>query len=145
MSYNGGVVVAMKGDGCVAIAADRRLGVRGHTVSMDFKKVFGESIYVYRHIRCLLLPLEMGPTLFVGLPGLATDTITVHQRLRFRLNLYELRENRRINPNTFASVVSNILYEKRFGPYFVEPVIAGLGKTCCIHPSIAIAMVSNRC
>lgn len=42
MAYNGGVVVAMKGDGCVAIAADRRLGARGHTVSMDFQKVFGE-------------------------------------------------------------------------------------------------------
>lgn len=73
-------------------------------------------------------PIEMGPTLFVGLPGLATDTITVHQRLRFRLNLYELRENRRVSPKTFASIVSNILYEKRFGPYFVEPVIAGLGE-----------------
>lgn len=129
MSYNGGVVVAMKGDGCVAIAADRRLGVRGHTVSLDFQKVFGKLMLSHRSIERVFLPSEMGPTLFVGLPGLATDTITVHQRLRFRLNLYELRENRRVSPKTFASVVSNILYEKRFGPYFVEPVIAGLGKT----------------
>ena len=62
----------------------------------------------------------------MGLPGLGTDTMTVHQRLRFRLNLYELRENRRVRPQTLASVVSNVLYEKRFGPYFVEPVIAGI-------------------
>lgn len=68
----------------------------------------------------------MGPTLYLGLPGLGTDTMTVHERLRFRLNLYELRENRRIRPKTLASVVSNVLYEKRFGPYFVEPVIAGM-------------------
>jgi len=27
---------------------------------------------------------------------------------------------------TFASLVSTIFYEKRFGPYFYEPVIAGL-------------------
>ena len=124
-------MVAMKGDGCVAIAADRRLGVRGHTVSMDFQKVFGQSLHHCHLTFCnysIVTFEEMGPTLFVGLPGLATDTITVHQRLRFRLNLYELRENRRVSPNTFASVVSNVLYEKRFGPYFVEPVIAGLGK-----------------
>ena len=48
------------------------------------------------------------------------------QRLKFRLNLYELRENRQVKPKTFLSMVSNLLYERRFGPYFVEPVIAGL-------------------
>ncbi|KAI1302364.1 Proteasome subunit beta type-3 [Halotydeus destructor] len=109
LAYNGGVVIAMKGKDCVALATDRRLGSRGHTIAMDFDKVF-----------------EMGPQLFVGLPGLATDTLTVYQRLRFRLNMYELRENRKIKPKTFASMVSNVLYEKRFGPYFTEPVIAGL-------------------
>jgi len=109
MAYNGGAIIAMKGKNCVAIAADKRLGVRGHTIALDFKKIY-----------------EMGPHLFVGLPGLATDTLTVFQRLRFRLNLYELRENRRVQPQTFASMVSNLLYERRFGPYFTEPVVAGL-------------------
>lgn len=102
-------MVAMKGKNCVAIAADRRFGVQAQTVSMDFQKIF-----------------EMGSHLYVGLPGLATDVQTVSQRLKFRLNLYELRENRRIKPKTFLSMVSNLLYERRFGPYFVEPVIAGL-------------------
>jgi len=31
-----------------------------------------------------------------------------------------------MQPETFANVVSNILYEKRFGPYYAEPVVAGL-------------------
>jgi 20S proteasome subunit beta 3 len=109
MSYNGGCVVAMKGKDCVAIAADRRFGIQAQTVFTDFQRVF-----------------EMGPCLYLGLPGLATDTQTVAQRLQFRLNLYELRENRRIKPKTFSAMVSNLLYERRFGPYFVEPVIAGL-------------------
>lgn len=51
---------------------------------------------------------------------------TVANRITFRKNLYELRENRQIKPKTFMSMVSNLLYERRFGPYFVEPVIAGL-------------------
>jgi len=99
----------MKGKECVAIAADRRFGVQTQTITTDFKKIF-----------------EMGPHLYIGLPGLATDTQTVHERLRYRLNLYELRENRKVKPQTFSAMVSNLLYERRFGPYFVEPVIAGL-------------------
>ncbi|KAL3014481.1 hypothetical protein AAZX31_06G108700 [Glycine max] len=32
-----------------------------------------------------------------------------------------------MKPQTFASLVSAILYENRFTPYFCQPVIAGLG------------------
>nr|QBH73439.1 proteasome subunit beta type protein [Aphelinus abdominalis] len=109
LAYNGGAIVAMKGKNCVAIAADRRFGIQAQTISCDFQKVY-----------------EMGPHLYIGLPGLATDSQTVMERLRFRLNLYELKENRKIHPKTFAAMVSNLLYERRFGPYFVEPLIAGL-------------------
>lgn len=42
------------------------------------------------------------------------------------MNLYELKENRVMRPKTFMAMLSNLLYEKRFGPYFIEPVIAGL-------------------
>lgn len=102
-------MVAMKGDHCVSIATDKRLGIQSHTVSIDFPKVF-----------------EMGPHLYVGLPGLATDIQTVFEKLRFRKNLFELRENRKISPQVFSSMVSHMLYEKRFGPFFVEPIVAGL-------------------
>ncbi|XP_036361681.1 proteasome subunit beta type-3 isoform X2 [Octopus sinensis] len=120
LTYNGSAILAMKGKECVAIAADRRLGIQSSlTVSTKFQKIF-----------------KMGPRLFIGLPGLATDVQTVSQRLKFRLNLYELRENRKIKPKTFMSMVSNLLYERRFGPYFVEPVIAGLDPTT-FEPFIA--------
>lgn len=46
MAYNGGLVIAMKGKDCVAIAADKRLGVKGHTISMDFQKIFGQYLFV---------------------------------------------------------------------------------------------------
>jgi len=42
--------------------------------------------------------------------------------------MYTIKEEREIEPETFAHLVSSTLYERRFGPYFVEPVIAGLGK-----------------
>jgi 20S proteasome subunit beta 3 len=31
-----------------------------------------------------------------------------------------------MKPITFANLVSTALYEKRFGPYFVTPIVAGL-------------------
>uniref|UniRef100_A0A8C5FYS4 Proteasome subunit beta n=1 Tax=Gouania willdenowi TaxID=441366 RepID=A0A8C5FYS4_GOUWI len=109
MSYNGGAVMAMRGKNCVAVASDRRFGIQAQMVTTDFQKIF-----------------PMGDRLYIGLAGLATDVQTVAQRLRFRLNLYELKEGRQIKPKTFMSMVSNLLYERRFGPYYIEPVIAGL-------------------
>lgn len=61
MEMNGSAMVAMVGKNCVAIAADRRLGQQAQTLTMDFKKIF-----------------QMGPKLMVGLPGLATDVLTVY-------------------------------------------------------------------
>ena len=31
-----------------------------------------------------------------------------------------------MKPTTFANLVAHSLYEKRFGPYFVAPIVAGL-------------------
>ncbi|KAJ2080291.1 proteasome core particle subunit beta 3 [Coemansia sp. RSA 988] len=111
MQFNGSALVAMVGKDCVAIAADKRLGQRALTVSTDFQKVFPITERTY-----------------IGLAGLATDVKTLHDRFRMRVNLYKHREERTIEPGTFAHLVSHMLYERRFGPYFVEPVIAGLDK-----------------
>ncbi|KAI9206864.1 nucleophile aminohydrolase [Polychytrium aggregatum] len=109
MHYNGGALIAMVGKDCVAIATDRRFGIQAMTLATDFPKVFTVNDHV-----------------MFGLAGLATDVQTMHEKLRFRTNLYKLREERDISPKTFAHLVSSTLYERRFGPYFVEPVIAGL-------------------
>jgi len=109
LSYNGAAIIAMVGEDCVGIAADRRLGIQLQTVATDFQKVF-----------------KMSPKLYVGLSGLATDVQTLHQELQFRLGLYRLKEEREMTPKVFSHLLNTILYEKRFGPYFIEPVVAGL-------------------
>ncbi|XP_075266103.1 proteasome subunit beta type-3-like isoform X1 [Convolutriloba macropyga] len=105
--YNGSSIVAMMGEGCVAIAADTRLGIQFQTIDTNFKKIF-----------------RMGPRLFIGLAGLATDVQTVYQRLTFRANLFKLREERELNFDVLLAMIRNILYERRFGPFFVDPIIA---------------------
>lgn len=109
--YNGAAIIAMKGKDCVAIAADRRFGVQALTLATDFKKIFPITTKTY-----------------IGLAGLATDVQTMSEKLRFKVNMYKLREEKEIDTKTFAHLVSSTLYEKRFGPYFTAPVIAGLEK-----------------
>lgn len=99
----------MKGKDCVAIAADRRFGVQLMTYAMDFQKVF-----------------EINEKTYVALPGLATDVQTLYEKFRFKSNVYKLKEEKDITPKKFAHLVSSTLYEKRFGPYYCEPIIAGL-------------------
>ncbi|KAF2481012.1 proteasome component PUP3 [Neohortaea acidophila] len=102
----------MVGKDCVAIACDLRLGLQALTVSNDFPKIF-----------------PYAPQCYLGLTGLATDVSTVSELLRYKVNMYRLREERDISPQTFANLVSSSLYERRFGPWFVSPVVAGINQT----------------
>lgn len=109
---DGGACVAMVGKDCVAIACDLRLGMQALTISNNFPKVFNYA-----------------PSTYLGLTGLATDVNTVSDLLRYKVNMYRLREERNIAPQTLANLVSSSLYEKRFGPFFVSPVLAGINET----------------
>ena len=79
----------MVGKDCVAIACDLRLGLQALTVSNNFPKIFNYSESVY-----------------LGLTGLATDVSTVSELFRFKVNMYRLREERQISPQTMANLVS---------------------------------------
>ncbi|XP_022226593.1 proteasome subunit beta type-3-like [Drosophila obscura] len=108
----GGCVLAMQGIGCVAIATDHHLGdasAPGQRIAGDFKKVF-----------------QVGPRMFVGLTGFVADVNTVWDRIHYRQNLYEIKENRDMSPEAFTTMLSNLLYEYRFGPYHVQAVVAAV-------------------
>ncbi|KAG6602114.1 Proteasome subunit beta type-3-B, partial [Cucurbita argyrosperma subsp. sororia] len=51
--------------------------------------------------------------IFLGLSSLGTDAQTLYQRLVYQHKLHQLREERDMKPETFASLVSARLYEKR--------------------------------
>lgn len=110
MQYNGAAVIAMAGKDCIAIASDKRFGIRNQTMGTEMKKL-----------------VQINDKIIVGLTGLASDMQTLEQKFKFRTNMYRLREERDISANAFANMVTALLYESRFGPFFSEPVIAGLG------------------
>lgn len=99
----------MAGKNCVGICSDLRLGQQATTIAMNFEKVFRITDKVY-----------------TGITGLASDVLSVEHLLNFKCNLYKLRENREIKPEAFSALLSTLLYEKRFGPWFCEPIVAGL-------------------
>ena len=112
MNYNGSAMIAMIGDNCVGIAADRRLGKQLTTISCDCNKIF-----------------EVQPQCMIGMSGLYTDIVTLQKALQYRLELYNLQEERNMTPTVVSHLLSHMLYEKRFGPYYMEPIIAGLDPT----------------
>jgi len=109
MAYNGGACIVMTGKNCVAIASDLRFGIQQQTISNNFPKVY-----------------RINDKCFVGISGLVTDAQTLYQKIVFRHNLYKLREERDMSPSVVTNLIANMLYEKRFGPYFTEPLICGL-------------------
>lgn len=99
----------MKGKNCVAVAMDRRLGAQFKLVSTNFQRVF-----------------QMTDKVLAGFIGLGGDIQTLASELKSKLNIYSLKENRSIAPKTLATMLSHLQYKRRFAPYFIEPLIAGL-------------------
>lgn len=111
LTHNGGTILAMTGKNCVAIASDKRLGENFSTQSMNCVKIH-----------------EMNDKIMVGLAGLNSDTITVRQDLDYKMKLFELREDRPMPVDMFRNMLGKVLYKARFGPWFTEPVVAGLNE-----------------
>lgn len=69
MEYNGSGMIAMTGKNCVAICSDTRFGVQQVTVGTDFQRIF-----------------QMHDKLFMGLPGLGTDVLTLYDVIACSMN-----------------------------------------------------------
>jgi hypothetical protein len=52
-----------------------------------------------------------------------------HNLIRLCVNMYTIKAICETPLVTFVHLVSSTLYERRFGPYFIEPVVAGLKPT----------------
>lgn len=87
----------------------------------------------------------------MGISGLGTDVQTFNALMKFKMNMFRLKENREMKASTYSKLVSTSLYEKRFGPYMISPVVAGLDKiseteyapVVCTYDSIGYREHSN--
>ncbi|KAL8440237.1 hypothetical protein Efla_000363 [Eimeria flavescens] len=149
--YNGSAVVAMAGSSCVGLASDRRLGVnRFNTISNEFDKCFrinpqcfvafpglatdvqtmsvAASLHYLQEAGFVVLLRRFNQLcVFLSLCPFVCLFACLHKELQFRCNLFSLREDVAVMPPSLvSSLISSMLYQRRFAPFFVSPVVAGL-------------------
>ena len=86
----------MAGNNCVAIATDTRLSTELMTIDGNFQRVF-----------------KINDKVLMGVSGLGTDVQTFNALMKFKNNMYRLKEGKEIKAGTFTKLVATTLYEKR--------------------------------
>lgn len=108
-AMNGGSVMAIAGQDFSLIASDTRLS---------------EGYMIYSRESPHLFQLKQSCTLAcVGFNG---DTLTFTKTLGIRLKMYEHEHNKKPSVNALAQLISTMLYNRRFFPFYINPIIAGL-------------------
>ncbi|KAJ2938132.1 hypothetical protein O0L34_g3706 [Tuta absoluta] len=113
---NGGSVVAIAGDDYAVIGADTRLSTGFSIYTRGQKKLF-----------------RLSESTVLGATGCWCDTLTLTRLLTARMQMYQHDHNKPMTTPAVAQMLSTMLYYKRFFPYYVSNVLAGLddeGKGC---------------
>lgn len=113
---NGGSVIALAGDDFCIIAADKRLSTGYSICTREQEKLF-----------------PLSDTTVLGCSGCWCDTLSLTRLLSARMQMYKHEHNKEMSTPATAQMLSTMLYYKRFFPYYVSNVLAGLdenGKGC---------------
>lgn len=108
-NHYGGSIVALVGKDCVALLNDNRLGSGFITLSKNFQRIH-----------------EIAPRIYVGLCTFIPDCQFLLKKIRKHVALFRLDENREIEPEELANLISYILYSYRASPLYTSPIVIGL-------------------
>ena len=64
--------------------------------------------------------------ILIGLSGLNTDIQTFSLEMRKKVELYRKKGNVDLTPQLFINLVSNTLFEHKFSPFYLNPIVVGL-------------------
>lgn len=106
---NGGTVVAIAGADYAAIASETRLSTGYQVYTRDQPKLF-----------------QLTSKTMLGSTGCWCDALTFAKVIDARVKNYSYEHNRIISTPACAQLISNMLYYKRFFPYYITNVVAGL-------------------
>ncbi|KAK9465544.1 nucleophile aminohydrolase [Lipomyces arxii] len=110
-SDNGGTILAIAGEDYAVLAGDTR-----HTTGYSINSRFEPKVHT--------LPGE--PPIVISANGFSADGDTLVRRLRQRILWYIHAHNKGITVSACARLIQTMLYGKRFFPYYVYTIIAGL-------------------
>lgn len=115
-AFNGGNVLAVSGDDFAVIASDTRLS-EGYSI----------------HSRNEMKTLQVTPNCVLGATGFHGDSLTLKKVIEYRIKQYNHEHGKSPSISALAAMLSTILYYRRFFPYYVYNLLAGLddeGKGC---------------
>ncbi|KAK8392801.1 hypothetical protein O3P69_014914 [Scylla paramamosain] len=106
---NGGTSIAIAGDDFVMIASDTRLTRGFNILSRNQEKV-----------------LRLTPHTMMASSGCWADVLTLSKVLQDRITMYSHEHNESMPTTAVAQMLSTMLYWRRFFPYYVANILAGL-------------------
>jgi 20S proteasome alpha/beta subunit len=108
---NGGTVVAVSGKDYTIVASDTRFGL-GYAIP---------ARYVSRVIK-------LTDRVCLASSGMHADIATLHKVLRIRLSQYQHTHQKEMSLEAVSQMLSNILYYRRFQPYYTFNVLGGIDR-----------------
>ncbi|KAH3705659.1 proteasome subunit beta type-1-like [Dreissena polymorpha] len=115
-SFNGGSVLAVAGEDFSVIASDSRLSEGFSIHTRDQPKTY-----------------QLTKNTVVGACGFHGDVLTLIKVLQARIKMYYHEHTKDMSTTAVAAMLSTILYYRRFFPYYVYNIVAGIddeGKGC---------------
>ena len=109
-AMNGGSLMAVAGADFAVIASDTRL-------SEGYSILSRESPHLYQ--------LQSGGCV-MGCVGFHGDCLAFTKALETKLRIYEYENNKRASTSAVAQLLSTMLYYRRFFPYYVNTIVAGI-------------------
>lgn len=106
---NGGTVVAIAGKDYVIVASETRLSTGYQIYTRNQSKLF-----------------QLTPKTILGSTGCWCDALTFAKVIEGRVKNYLYEHNQTITTTAIAQLVSTMLYYKRFFPYYISNIVAGL-------------------
>ncbi|KAM7535629.1 hypothetical protein Aperf_G00000094111 [Anoplocephala perfoliata] len=110
-SQNGGTVLGISGRDFALVASDTRL------TDEDMGILFSRnSPHIY----------EIGPNLRICLAGFHGDVLTFIKIIESRVKDYRYHHKKEISLSALANLISICLYSRRFFPFYVSTILAGI-------------------
>lgn len=102
-------MLAVAGEDYVVCAADTRMSTGYSVLTRDYKKID-----------------QMSPKCVMASAGFMADAVTLKKTLKARSTTYEFQNGKPMGCVSFAQMLSNTLYYRRFFPYYTFNIVAGL-------------------
>ncbi|CAG0898450.1 unnamed protein product [Darwinula stevensoni] len=105
---NGGSTVAIAGEDYVIIATDTRLSAGFQILSREQPKLF-----------------RLTKSTVLGCSGCWCDILTLTRLIEARIKMYNHEHRKQMSTGAIAQLLTTMLYQRRFFPYYVSNVLVG--------------------